>query len=113
MEPIHPIYAYQWVTRDHYRHGIVHVSTGNRIVTGPDPALSIQGLVIMRDARTAKYVVECTFTINEQNSYGDRLNTGIVTFTSECKANDLAELGQMMSRVQYAIQRKPVLEPPL
>lgn len=62
--------------------------------------------IMPRDANTAKYVVHLVFDIDEKNQYGDVIGTSTVTFSMDTNVKDLAQLGQLMSRVQYAVANK-------
>lgn len=54
-----------------------------------------------RDLRTAKYVIELTVNITEQNAYGDALNAdGFLHYKKEVRAKNLTELGQLLQRFE-------------
>lgn len=59
--------------------------------------------IMPRDMKTAKYLVHIVFDIDEQNQYNEVIGTSTVTFSMDTKVKDLASLGQLLSRVQYAV----------
>jgi hypothetical protein len=56
-----------------------------------------------KEGLTDHYTVAVTIDIVPRNSYGDPLATNVISYTGKTKAKGLGDLGQLLERIQAAI----------